>query len=637
MNYPYAQRQPIVEVRHGHRIEDPYRWLEDQDSPETQKWLAAQEELWRAHPMPEQDRLRARIAELTATGVVGPPIWRGGRRFRVRRDPGQEHPVLYADDRPLLDPMALDPAGTTVLDAWHPSPDGTLVAVQLSRRGTERGELYVMDAVTGQLVDGPAGECRHSPVAWLPSGDGFYYIRDGQARLRRLGGEDLPIAAADGLALSADGRWLTLASHQEGVRIGDMSTSAWQQVAPPGSRTVANVGPDGRLYLATTHQAPHGRLCVADPARPGEWTDLVPEDLEAVLADFALLDGALLVTRIRHAVSEITVHDPVTGKRGGTIKLPGHGTTGRMTTSGHEAWFTYTDYVTPESVYRYDARTGATTLWEAAPGVADLPEIESHQLVCPSFDGTPVRVVVLATPGDGPRPCVLYGYGGFGVPLTPTYSSYVLPWLESGGVFAFAQVRGGGEEGEAWHRAGMLDRKQNVFDDFAAVAKALVAKGWTTRDRLGLCGESNGGLLVGALLTQHPDLFAAAVCSAPVLDMARYERSGLGPRWRAEYGSADDAEALAWLLGYSPYHHVRAGVDYPATLFTVFGGDTRVDPLHARKMCAALQFATSGPLESRPILLRHEPEVGHGARSAGRSVELAADMLAFLRSVLTRS
>jgi prolyl oligopeptidase len=237
-------------------------------------------------------------------------------------------------------------------------------------------------------------------------------------------------------------------------------------------------------------------------------------------------------------------------------------------------------------------------------------------------------MVVLARPGDaGPRPAILYGYGGFGRSLTPAYSGYVLPWVEAGGVFALAQVRGGGEEGEDWHRAGTLGGKRAAVADFVAAAEALVAGGWTAADRLAVCGESNGGLLAGAALTTRPDLFAAAVCSAPLTDMVRYERTGLGPSWRGEYGTADDPEQLGWLLGYSPYHRVREGAAYPATLLTTFGGDSRVDPLHARKLCAALQWATSSP---RPVLLRHEPDVGHGYRATSRAVCLAGDMLAFL-------
>ncbi|TKK86725.1 S9 family peptidase [Herbidospora galbida] len=621
----------MIEIIHGHVVSDPYRWLEDPASDETRAWQAQQEVVWRSQLLPDRDRFRVRIDELSDTGVVGAPVWRAGTAFRVRRDPGRRLPVLYADDRVVLDPEAIDPGATTLLDAWHPSPDGKLVACQLSRGGDERSELYVLDAQTGALVDGPIGGLRHSPVAWLPGGDGFYYVRDRRARVHRLDGDDLDVAAADGIALSADGRWLTLSVNRgpgNDVWLCDLVTPARrvvQQDVP--ARSAVAVGGDGRAYMITTLDAPRGRLLVADPAAPGDFRDLVPEDGEAVIADFALLDGVLLVAWVRHAIGEISVHDPETGERQGAVPLPGLGSIGRMSARDHEVWFTYSDYVTPESVYRYDARTGETTLWEAAPGRAELPEIESHQVVYQSADGTPVRMVVLGKGLPGPRPCILYGYGGFGVPLTPSYSSYVLPWLEAGGVFAFAQVRGGGEEGEAWHRAGMRGRKQNSFDDFAAAAETLIAAGWTTPGLLGVTGESGGGLLVGALVTQRPELVAAAVCSAPVLDMIRFEKSGLGSSWVPEYGSADDPEQFAWLLAYSPYHHVKEGVDYPATLFTVFDGDSRVDPLHARKMCAALQGATSGV---RPILFRHETGVGHAGRSADRAAGLAADMLAFL-------
>ena len=295
---------------------------------------------------------------------------------------------------------------------------------------------------------------------------------------------------------------------------------------------------------------------------------------------------------------------------------------------GHEAWFGYTDHVTPSSVYRYDATTGETSLWASAPGAVEVPEVHARQVELTSADGTTVRMLVVSPvkEPDEPRPAILYGYGGFGVPMTPGYSAGVLAWVEAGGVYAIANLRGGSEEGEDWHRAGMRDRKQNVFDDFYAAAEQLVADGWTSTDRLACSGGSNGGLLVGVALTQRPDLWSAVLCSAPLLDMVRYEQFGLGATWNDEYGTAADPEELGWLLGYSPYHHVREDVDYPATLFTVFDGDTRVDTLHARKMCAALQHATSS---RRPVLLRLERDVGHGARALSRTVALTADTLGF--------
>jgi prolyl oligopeptidase len=255
--------------------------------------------------------------------------------------------------------------------------------------------------------------------------------------------------------------------------------------------------------------------------------------------------------------------------------------------------------------------------------------VHTEQVVYRSKDGTDVRMLVISPVGEspGPRPTILYGYGGFGLSMTPGYSASVLAWVEAGGVYAIANLRGGGEEGEDWHRAGMLANKQNVFDDFHAAAKHLIATGVTTPQQLGISGGSNGGLLVGAALTQRPELYAAVVCSAPLLDMIRYEQFGLGATWNVEYGSADDPEQFGWLWGYSPYHHVRESVAYPATLFTVFQSDTRVHPLHAWKMCAALQHASTA---DRPVLLRNETEVGHGARSVSRSVDLSADTLTFL-------
>ncbi|MEV8633496.1 prolyl oligopeptidase family serine peptidase [Streptosporangium sp. NPDC051023] len=655
MIYPPAEREPVVDHFGGRAVPDPYRWLEDEESPGTRSWLAAQDELWRGHAatLAGRDGWYARVAGLTGAGMVGPPLWRGERRFSVRRTAAQEHPVLHTAapgeaERALIDPGALDPGGLTTLDHWQPDMEGRLLAYQLSRSGDEHSRLYVMDVGTGEVVEGPIDRCRYSPVAWLPGGKAFFYVRARRVCLHRLGmpAEDDTVICGDersyGLGISGDGRWLTVsaaASCGNDLWLADLSAAPAEEPElrvvqeGTGTVTVPAVGPDGRLYLLTTLGAPRGRLCVADPRHPEPdgWTELVGPDPEAVIGDFAIAEGpALLVGWTRHATSEISVHDLATGERLGRVPLPGLGSAGRMSTrpeGGHEVWFTYTDSVTPGSVHRYDVRTGHTSLWAAAPGAVEVPELEAHRLVYTSADGTSVRMVVLARPGAGPRPTILYGYGGFGRPLTPSYSSYVLPWVEAGGVFALAQLRGGGEEGVEWHRAGMLGRKQNVFDDFAAAAEHLIAEGWTTAAQLGACGESNGGLLVGAALTQRPELFAAAVCSAPLLDMVRYERSGLGPSWRSEYGSAEDPEQLGWLLGYSPYHRVEDGVDYPATLLATFGGDSRVDPMHARKMCAALQRATSG---SRPIVLRHEGDVGHGSRAVSRSVGLAADMLAFL-------
>jgi prolyl oligopeptidase len=291
-------------------------------------------------------------------------------------------------------------------------------------------------------------------------------------------------------------------------------------------------------------------------------------------------------------------------------------------------WFVYTDFTTQVHVYSYDARTGGVSLHAKPPGEVEVPQIHSQLVEYPSKDGTVVRMFVLSKDAepDRPRPTILYGYGGFGISMTPGFSSVALAWVEAGGVYAIACLRGGGEEGEDWHRAGMLGEKQNVFDDFHAAAEWLEREGWTTRDQLAINGGSNGGLLVGAAVTQRPDLYGACICVAPLLDMVRYVESELGLSWTVEYGDPSVPEELDWLLGYSPYHNAREGADYPATMFVVFDNDTRTDPMHGRKLCAALQHATAG---TRPVVIRTEGDVGHGARKLSKSVEESADMLAF--------
>jgi prolyl oligopeptidase len=499
--------------------------------------------------------------------------------------------------------------------------------------------LHVLDVATGALAEEPIDGCRYSPIAWLPDGKSFYYVRFRQVLLHTIGSADQRVLADEasyGLDLSADGRWLTISAARGTTNelwLADLRAGGVPEPVPVAGDaiTLMSVGHDGRLYVVTTQDAPTGRICVGDPENPLVWHDYVPADPDAPLSSLAVLDKVVLVGRTRGTIGEIAIHDLVTGRRLGEVPLPGRGSVGSLTTrplGGHEAWFSYTDSVTPAAIYSYDALTGETQLWSPAPGAAPTVEATATPVPFQSADGTSLELLVIAGPGDGtPRPTILYGYGGFGQSLTPTYSAFALAWVEAGGVFVTATLRGGGERGADWHRAGILDQKQNVIDDFLAAAEHLIAEGWTTSSQLAVCGESNGGLLVGAAITQRPDLFAAAVCSAPLLDMVRYELSGLGASWREEYGSAADPEEFGWLYGYSPYHHVRDGIGYPATLFTVSGGDSRVDPLHARKMCAALQHATAG---DRPILLRHEEHVGHAARSAERSVALAADMLAFL-------
>jgi prolyl oligopeptidase len=687
VHYPAARRLDLTEDILGQVVSDPYRWLEDDKDAERAGWLAAQADLFAScrDELPGRDRLAAQVRGLLNTGYVGPPAWRGERCFFTRRDPGQEHGVLCTrpgdgPDVVLVDPMAVDPSGLTTLDAWQPDKEGRLLAYQLSEGGDEESLLRVIDVTTGALVDGPIDRCRYSNVAWLPGGKAFYYTRrlppeavpDGESQYHRrvylhqigtpadedalIFGEGRDKTDYYAVSVSRDGRWLTISASRgtaprNDLWIADLSES---DPASPDLRVIqegldvqtsVRVGRDGRLYVFTDADAPRARIAVTDPADPGPagWRDLIGQDPEAVLRGYAILDGAelsrpvLLAEWTRHALSEITVHDLATGERIGQVPLPGLGTVGGASErpeGGHEAWFVYTDYTTSSVVLRFDARDASVSTWATAPGTVDVPAVTAHQVTYQSKDGTAVRMLVISSAEDrkaqaGPRPAILYGYGGFDISLTPAYSPNVLAWVSAGGVYAIANLRGGSEEGEEWHRAGMLEKKQNVFDDFHAAAETLIRDGWTTPGQLAISGGSNGGLLVGAALTQRPELYAAVICSAPLLDMVRYERFGLGQTWNVEYGSASDAEQLGWLLSYSPYHHVTDGVAYPAVLFTVFTNDTRVDPVHAYKMCAALQHATSSPGPGRPVLLRAEGQVGHGARAVSRTAELAGDTLAF--------
>ncbi|MFD5633827.1 prolyl oligopeptidase family protein [Streptomyces sp. NPDC127077] len=684
--YPPAPRSGPVEIVHGQPVADPYRWLEDPRDPATAAWCAAQDLLYAEEEArwPAREALFARMTELLAGGGSRPPVARGGREFHTRREPGRELAALAVREagrtRTLLDPLDADPSGTTVLDAWEPSWEGDHVAVQLSSGGTEHSVLRVLDAVTGETVDGPVDRVRRSPVAWLPGGRAFYYVRRlpsghkaagaGPCRrvyLHRLGtpaDEDVEIFGAGRsdtqyytVATAPDGRLLVVGASEGTSPHTDLWTADLTGTGParPDLRrlqhavdghTAVRLRPGaGPLLLRTTVGAPRGRIAAAphDAADPcpsdrRPWRTLVAEQPGTVLQDFAVLDGPALdrpllaVVRTRHAVGELTLHDARTGARTGTVPLPGRGTITSLTARqepGHELWFAYTDHITPTVVLHYDAVTGHLSPWPGGSPEAALTEgVHVTQEVVRSRDGTEVRMFVMSPTGhpDRPRPAVLTGYGGFGASMTPGFTPQAMPWVRAGGVYAVACVRGGGEEGEEWHRAGRREHKHNTFDDFDAAADHLFRDGWAAPGRLGVLGSSNGGLLAAAALTRRPETYGAVVCAAPLLDMVRYELSGMGASWRDEYGSAADPAQFAHLHSYSPYHQVREGAPYPAVLLAVFDGDTRVDPAHARKMCAALQWAGNG---HAPVVLRTERGVGHGARASSRSARLYADVMAF--------
>jgi prolyl oligopeptidase len=675
VRYPDARRLDLVEDLHGHQVADPYHWLEDAGAGDTEAWSTAQDAIVRQHldALPGRAHLQRRLRELIP-GVISPPLVLGDRRFFSRREPDQEHATYCVEEagevRVLLDPAAIDPTLTTTLDAAVPSKDGDRLAYLLSEGGREESTYRVIEVASGDLVDGPIVLGRAGAIAWLPGSEELFYVRrlaDGlipageehfhrRVWRHRLGadpaedevvfGEGRDKSTYYSVTTSRDGRWLVVSASigtepRNDLYLRDLAAGPDAPFVTIQEGVDANTyggvhSLDGRLYLFTDLDAPKGRLATTDPTtpQPEHWVDLLPET-DAVLTDYTLTSDAVIAVRTHDVVSRITVHDKTDGRVRGAIELPGLGQAGVTSRpdGGDDVWIGYTDFLTPYRVLHHDLTTGATSSWAEAPGAAPPAGIESTQAFVTSADGTRVPAFVLApagAPRDGARPTILYGYGGFNVSMAPAYSSTIATWVEAGGVYVVANLRGGSEYGEDWHRDGMRALKQHVFDDFLAVAESLIDEGWTSPRHLAISGGSNGGLLVGAALTQRPDLFRAVLCSAPLLDMVRYERFGLGVTWNDEYGRADDPTELGWLLAYSPYHRVTENTAYPAVLFTVFDGDTRVDPLHARKLCAALQHATTSDPGERPVLIRRETDVGHGSRAVSRTVDLTVDTLSFL-------
>src|SRR3954452_1835683 len=529
MRYPDAARLDLVEDLHGHRVPDPYRWLEDPDDPRTKTWTEAQDALAAEHlaGLPLRAEFAARLEKLVHAGAVGVPVRRGERLFSTRRDPGQEHAVLRVREpdgsvRVLVDPTALDPAGTTTLDAWSPSWEGDRLAYQLSVGGDEESLLYVLDVATGELVEGPIDRCRYSPVAWLPGGEELFYVRRlapglvpaGEEQFHRrvwrhrvgtdpdgdvlVHGEGSDPATYFGVRTSREGRWLVVSASigtapRDDVWLADLTGDGALREVQVGvdAQTAAWVARDGRLWLMSDRDAPRWRLAVADPADPATWApeawrDVIPEQPEAVLSHVALVDGPdgalqVLAAHAVDATDRLSVWD---GNGSGQLaEVSGLGTGSISGISsppegGSSAWVGYTDYATPPSVRRWgsDAPTRLTG-WERAAVAGEVPPLTVVETHATSADGTPVHMFVLSGTGapDRPRPTVLYGYGGFNVALTPAYTAQALAWVAAGGVWAVANLRGGSEHGEEWHRAGMRERKQNVFDDFAAAADHLVA------------------------------------------------------------------------------------------------------------------------------------------------------------------
>jgi prolyl oligopeptidase len=656
LDYPPTRADDTVEVLHGETIPDPYRWLENGDDPDTRDWTERQNALTERYlaDVPAREQIRRRLDELLAIGVLTVPAPAHGRYFYQRREGRQNQPVLYVrtgvqgEDRVAVDPNALDPAGTTALDWYYPSDDGRLLAYGLSQNGSEQSVLHVLDVEEGTNLPDRIPHTRAADLAWLPDASGFYYTRypapgevpqDEEPYHRAVYFHPLGADPADdtlvfrparkeywpGVSLSPDGRWLMVSVartfDQTDLYLGDRN--AGEPMVPSLVAVAENLAASfdgelahGRLFLRTNLDAPTYRLYEVNPEHPvrGHWREIVPPRAEAVLEGVRVVGEQLALGYLERACSRLRLADLDGGLRR-EVELPTLGSLFGLGAEwdGHELFFGFSSYTVPPSVYRIDLLTGTQTLWRRVEADVDPGRFEVRQVSVPSRDGTAVTMFLVHRRGlarTGDTPTYLTGYGGFNISMTPAFSRSLLLWLEHGGLVAVPNIRGGGEYGEAWHQGGMLGRKQNSFDDFLAAAEWLVREGYTRPERLAAAGGSNGGLLMGAVLTQRPDLFRAVVVQVPLLDMLRYHRFLIARLWIPEYGSPDEPDEFTWLRAYSPYHHVRPGTAYPAVLLATAESDTRVDPMHARKMAARLQAASSS---GRPVLLRLESRAGHGA------------------------
>jgi prolyl oligopeptidase len=679
LDNPPTRQDDLVETLHGVAVADPYRWLEDGESAETRAWVASQNERTRKFlaEAAQGDAIRPRLDALFTTGWVSAPLLRGGRFFYQRRDGRSDQPVLVVRDAPdgpertILDPNELSASGIVALDWWFPSDDGRLLTFGLSEGGTELSTLYVLDIERGERLPGEQiPHTRAASIAWLPDASGFYYTRyptpgsvpageemynrhvffhalgrDWQADEDVFGAgrarEDWP-----NVDISRDGRWLSVEVQQGWVR---SEVFVLDRRNPQHGFIPIHVGPESmahplfagdRLLLHTNLETPNWALHEVDPARPDRknWRLIIPEKPDRVLDAVRPAVGKLVAHEMHNATSEVRMYD-LDGALQTEIQLPAIGTVTGLGGEWQGQYLTlgFTSFAQPPTAYTVDVETGATQLLAQGelPAGFDASRYAVRQDWYTSRDGTRVSIFVISRtdlPLDQPRPTVLTGYGGFNVSRTPMFITALPMWLDAGGVYALANLRGGGEYGEAWHRAGMLGSKQNVFDDFISAAEWLISQHITRSERLAISGGSNGGLLVGAALTQRPDLFQAVVCQVPLLDMLRYQNLRIARLWIAEYGSAEDPAQFEWLYAYSPYHHVRDGEQYPATFLLTADGDSRVDPMHARKMAARLQAATAG---SAPILLRVETAAGHGqGKPRSKLVDEATDIWSFVFSQL---
>jgi len=675
--YPPTRTVDMVDDYFGRKVADPYRWLEDLDSADSAAWITAQNKLTFAYldTLPKRAEIRERLTELWDYRRTGVPVREADQLWFQQNSGLQRQSPLYrqADMKGpptlVIDPNTLSPDGSVQMAQWSPSPDGRYLAYTLAKGGSDVQDVQVRDLTTGEDLPAVVRNIKFSGLGWTKDSKGFLYSRfkgteagadfadaaefhqvwyhhvDGRSPDRLV--FDRPQHPRDGVgaALSDDGRWLFLSAGSGttynrlwvadlgSARKPDLAATA-RLMAPEEDAAHAPLGVVGdEVYLYTTYEAPNGRIVAAKVGESdrSKWRTVVPEGKDAISeGDVVLVGDRLGIVYLVDVQSRVRLFG-LDGKPQGEIALPEPGSVTELSgrNDGREMFLNFTSFLRPATVFRYDLATSALEPFYPPQSPFDASKYETRALFYQSKDGTRVPMFVTLRKGtklDGRSPTVLFGYGGFNISVVPSFHPAVAGWLEMGGIYAVANLRGGGEYGSEWHKAGTKERKQNVFDDFIAAAEYLVREKYTTPSRLAIRGGSNGGLLVAASMIQRPDLFAVALPAVGVLDMMRYHKFSAGPFWSDDYGSSDDPAAANYLLAYSPLHNLKPGTCYPATLITTADRDDRVVPSHSFKFAAALQKAQGCP---RPTLIRVEVAGSHGYRPTDRVIAEFADVWAF--------
>ena len=657
---PPTEARPVAENLHGVEIVDPYQWLEDQDAPATRAWIDKQNAYTDAvlGSRPEATFFAPRLMQLMSTDQITTPTWRGGRYFFKRRAVGQDLFSIYmreeinGEDQLLIDPAPMSPDHTTSVDIGEVSEDGTLLAYYVRKGGADEIEIRFFDVGSRRDVGTPLAIARYYGIELAPDNETLYYTRmmpDGPRVFRRAvsGGEEMNLFG-DGYArekiifagLSDDGRYLVIhvfhgsAPKKTEIYVDDLRDDAPMRTAinDLDVRSTGEMAGD-TLVIQTNWNAPNERVMAVSGSAPQRenWKEIVRENPKAAIQATTLAGGRVFVSYLEDVKPRIVGYD-LSGNAKEEIRFDTLGNLASMSGSWATplAFFNFSSFHVPPTFFQYDVSKSERTVFARQSAPVKPEDFTIEQVWYPSKDGTRIPMFVLYKKGlqrNGSNPAYLTGYGGFLSSQLPTFSPRAVAWAEAGGVYAVANLRGGGEFGEEWHRTGMLDRKQNTFDDFAAAGEYLIRERYTSPQRLGVAGGSNGGLLVAALATQRPELVGAVVCRYPLIDMLRYHKFLVGSFWVPEYGNPDKPDEFRWIHAYSPYHHVRKGVDYPAILFITGDADTRVAPLHARKMTALMQAAGS----DEPVLLRYHVAAGHsGGEPLNVQVKNLAEEMGFL-------